>query len=680
MDVTLKHPWHEQLYQLRDLPLVACGGDKRPYQKGWQHESLTPEQIVAEDCAAVGLRCGEDSGIVAFDLDGASAIELAIKEGCEPYEHKTWVRERENADDRTMVFFKVPEVFWPLLPNSKTKTTTREATDGEKGEQLEVFWGNRFQVIVAGKHPSGVFYDWVGTSPADLKPLPPEWLAFWLKLAEEDDDNSSTAVVKRDREPNGGTGWTDFIDCDICGRNKQDCRITANGELVLCKHGNSFHPPTGLKKNQVIEGATKKWRFNGIVTNDVGTFSRFILDALPAMPKQSQGALRQTRKIIIEPDMALELLPERMGNIGMNIRSQRITTEQRGELTADDVQRLYVRLCNPEEKWTQQTTADCMMELAMENQVDPVKTWLESITADPLCDSDWENLDQFLLGKKDEIAKLFFRRYLVAAVKRIWEPGCVVRQTPVLQGPQNLGKTQTGKAIFSPQWFGSDGLSKKLNHDDVARMMRFWCFELGELDGYRKHDAERLKNFLTNSTDTARFVYNRAHRVIPRRSIFWGTSNGIPLNDPTGSTRFVVIPVETELPWENVALAREPLLARAVQEYRNGAPSFSTADEMDAIRERNSDFQTIEPWFDVIQYHAQRVVTEERLPVTNQGLLNAIGFDGLQRVGNRDYARITNVMTALGFYHKRQKRVGDQRLTGWWPVGWFTSTASNRKE
>ena len=72
-----------------------------------------------------------------------------------------------------MVFFKVPEVFWPLLPKSKIKTPTREATDGEKAEQLEVFWGNRFQVVVAGKHPSGVLYDWVGTSPSDLKPLPP---------------------------------------------------------------------------------------------------------------------------------------------------------------------------------------------------------------------------------------------------------------------------------------------------------------------------------------------------------------------------------------------------------------------------------------------------------------------------------------------------------------------------
>jgi hypothetical protein len=273
MDVNIKHPWHEQLHQLDGLPLVACRGDKRPYQEAWQTKSLTPQQIIDEDCAAVGLRCGKDSEIVAFDLDGTTASERAIAAGCEPYEHNTWVRERKNAPDRTMVLFKVPNVFWPMLPKIKVAIKTKPGGKGE-GEQVEVFWGNTCQVIVAGQHPSGVFYDWVGTSPADLKPLPPEWLAFWLKLAAEKDD-TSTAVVRRDSE--GGAGWRDFIDCDICGRDKKDCRISANGELVLCKHGNSFHPPTDLKKGQVVEGATKQWRFNGVMTNDVGTFSRFIL-------------------------------------------------------------------------------------------------------------------------------------------------------------------------------------------------------------------------------------------------------------------------------------------------------------------------------------------------------------------------------------------------------------------
>ena len=198
-------------------------------------------------------------------------------------------------------------------------------------------------------------------------------------------------------------------------------------------------------------------------------------------------------------------------------------------------------------------------------------------------------------------------------------------------------------------------------------MMRFWCFELGELDGYRKHDAEKLKNFLTNSTDTARFVYNRAHKVIPRRSVFWGTSNGMPLNDPTGSTRFVVIPVESELPWRDVAIARESLLARAIQEYLNGAPSFSTADEMDAIRERNSDFQTVEPWFDAIRCKAEEIVREDRLPVTTAALYRAVEITEIKDQNQHNAARISNVMTALGFYYGQHRQGEGKRPRGWWP-------------
>ena len=126
MDVSVKHPWHEQLHQLDGLPLVACGRDKAPSQEQWQRKSLTPEQIITEDCAAVGLRCGSDSKVAAVDLDGNTALWLAMDEGCEPYEHNTWIRERSNAADRTMVFFAVPESLWSLLPNKKIVHITKK--------------------------------------------------------------------------------------------------------------------------------------------------------------------------------------------------------------------------------------------------------------------------------------------------------------------------------------------------------------------------------------------------------------------------------------------------------------------------------------------------------------------------------------------------------------------------
>ena len=65
MDVTVKRPWHEQLRQLDGLPLVACGRNKRPYQEAWQTKSLTPEQIIAEGCAAVQIVASLASTLMA---------------------------------------------------------------------------------------------------------------------------------------------------------------------------------------------------------------------------------------------------------------------------------------------------------------------------------------------------------------------------------------------------------------------------------------------------------------------------------------------------------------------------------------------------------------------------------------------------------------------------------------
>ena len=197
-------------------------------------------------------------------------------------------------------------------------------------------------------------------------------------------------------------------------------------------------------------------------------------------------------------------------------------------------------------------------------------------------------------------------------------------------------------------------------------MTRFWCFELGELDGYRKQQVFKLKDFISQSSNYWLFVYMRSYQMIQRRTVFWGTSNGIPRNDPTGSTRFVVIPVETVLPWRDVAIAREPLLACALQEYRDGVRSYSTADEIAAIQERNSDHQLTEPWFNAIYRNAELIMLVGRLPVTTDGLYNAVGLTEISQRANHQAERIANVMTAIGIVQDRKAVGNDTKQLGWW--------------
>ena len=96
---------------------------------------------------------------------------------------------------------------------------------------------------------------------------------------------------------------------------------------------------------------------------------------------------------------------------------------------------------------------------------------------------------------------------------------------------------------------------------------------------------------------------------------------------------------------------------------------------MDAITERNSDHQVVEPWYDALRIKAENVTREGHLPVTFMELYRAVDIVEIKDQNPYNADRIRNVMTALGYYHQRQKRVNGERLSGWWP-----SMASTRKE
>ena len=63
---------------------------------------------------------------------------------------------------------------------------------------------------------------------------------------------------------------------------------------------------------------------------------------------------------------------------------------------------------------------------------------------------------------------------------------------------------------------------------------------------------------------------------------------------------------DDRLPVGRVAAARDSIWARAYAEFRNGFQYWSTDEEMDAILARNSDFDLIDPWSDLLGEWLQR--------------------------------------------------------------------------
>lgn len=383
--------------------------------------------------------------------------------------------------------------------------------------------------------------------------------------------------------------------------------------------------------------------------------------------EHQQGARRSSRdRRKLEPDEVLALLPERLGQLRLNVRSGDVHTRD-GVLNGNAISRLYLQLSNSDERWGKEVTADAVALLASQNPFDPVQDYLKSIKAEALPMKQWERLDQHLLGIDDPIAAAFLPRYLISAVARAFEPGCDVRQVPVLIGPQWRGKSALGRILFgSEHWVeGVEDLGK----DALMKARSAWGVELAELDGVtRRSDQERLKAFITETVDTYRAPYDRSPERHARRFVFWATSNGAPLRDSTGSTRFVCIKVpDRMLPLGWAAQHRDAIWARAVEQFLAGV-EWRHGDEAErqAIEARNADHAELDPWADRVASYLSKAERLQQLPVKVAEVLTHLEVP-VERQTNAAAKRVTGIAQQLGWEHAR-RRQGGTKQQGLWPV------------
>lgn len=371
----------------------------------------------------------------------------------------------------------------------------------------------------------------------------------------------------------------------------------------------------------------------------------------------------------LAPHEVVAQLPQRLGGIPrLNIRTNDF--EAGGKIyTADDVGRLYVHLCGETERWPGQATFDVFVELAKNRAFDPVEEELNRIskTVEPLPLEQWERLDQHLLGMNDPIAAMFLPQFLLSAVARVFRPGCSVRRSPVLIGPQWRGKTRLGAILFGQSHWVENVTD--LGKDDLMRLGSAWGVELSELDGITKRkDQEALKAFLTATQDTFRAPYAKAITKHLRRCVFWGTANGPPLRDLSGSTRFVCIKLSDQmLPLDWARQHRDAIWSRAVQIYRQVPADqepwdHSSEQDRQAIQERNANHQEMDPWADEI---AQLLTTSVERPVSIPYILDRMEIPKGQR-NNAMAARVRQLAEQAGWVAER-RWVGKKRVQGLWP-------------
>ena len=206
---------------------------------------------------------------------------------------------------------------------------------------------------------------------------------------------------------------------------------------------------------------------------------------------------------------------------------------------ADDVQ-----LCTYIEKTygslPKQLICDALTKVADDRSYNPIRDYLEHLPA-------WDGIHRidsllvvYLGADSSEYTRAVTRKTLIAAIRRIYHPGCKFDYMLVLVGKTGIGKS-TLWAKLGGQWF-SDSLSLEDMRDKTAaeKLQGFWLLEIGEMQGARKADVNNVKSFLSRQSDNYRPAYGHYVEEHPRSCIIVGTTNEEEgfLRDQTGNRRF----------------------------------------------------------------------------------------------------------------------------------------------
>jgi putative DNA primase/helicase len=196
------------------------------------------------------------------------------------------------------------------------------------------------------------------------------------------------------------------------------------------------------------------------------------------------------------------------------------------------------------------TIKNAFTEVAHRNRFHPIIEYLESQTWDEQRRVDTLFIDY--LGAADTAyVREVTRKMFLAAVKRLYEPGCKFDYMLVLVGPQGAGKS-TIIQMLARHWF-SDSLKTFDTKEAGEHLQSAWIFEFGELAGMTKTEVDEIKQFITKRSDKYRVAYDRVITDFPRKCVFFGTTNNWNfLKDPTGNRRFWPVDVDPDKRTKNV--------------------------------------------------------------------------------------------------------------------------------
>ena len=249
-------------------PIRALGKWKADHPNGFDIDSC----LAFPETQAIGVLLGKN--LICIDFDGETAINYACEIGID-ITGQTWQVKRDSYKGlwRYKFFYRPTPAQREQIPFGfkKAKYHTKNKSDDEKGEALEVFADYPCYAVVAGKHPSGDnYFSMDGYSVNDLTAPPKpvwDWVLHMASLQPK------VPTSKKSLTTSSGS-WERLMNCPICNRNSSPiCSISKDRDTIRCFIGNTFFPPIAKKGEKI--NSTWAYSRNQYIPS-VGEFSIFV--------------------------------------------------------------------------------------------------------------------------------------------------------------------------------------------------------------------------------------------------------------------------------------------------------------------------------------------------------------------------------------------------------------------
>jgi predicted P-loop ATPase len=300
-----------------------------------------------------------------------------------------------------------------------------------------------------------------------------------------------------------------------------------------------------------------------------------------------------------------------------------------------------------------------LTDTAQLNSFHPVLDYLDGLEWDGV-----ERIDTWLTtyggAQSNEYVRAVGALMLVAAVRRVRQPGCKFDEMLVLENPEQGTDKSTALSVLAghDDWFSDDLPLSATSQKAIEMMQGRWIMEAAEMSGMRRTEIEHLKAFLSRRIDRARMAYARCVTEAPRQCVVFGTTNSSEyLRDTTGNRRFWPVLVR-RFDTEALRRDRDQLWAEAVAREATGVSirlkpelwSFAAAEQAQRL--------TSDPYLDALRNELGDL---EEGKISSESVWVILDLKPGQRTQDQN-TRMGAAMRALGW--RRQNSAGTVRIEG----------------